>query len=223
MISFDQLVKYFKYTIPVSIPILYLQGIVYYQGRLNGSGIRYGFYPLPFEDALSEAFVFYLSYIEYLFYFAIGWTILAFIISWLNTKAQKRERGEIYKFVENIAVKLWQFIIKNRGNFLGPGILFFGIYAIIFLGVAVTLPYIAGCNHGLKKLEDIEKSSKNNDIIFIINDKNTTKKQVTIIQTSKEYISFYENNSVFTYPCSSIEKIERKVGKTPNKTFHRTR
>ncbi len=223
MISFDDLLKYLKYIIPVSIPILYLQGIVYYQGKLNGAGIRYGFYPLPFEDALSESFIFYLSSIIYLFYLTIIWTVLAFIVSWLSIKLQRREASKMHKSVSNKIIKLWEFIIKNRGNFLVPGILFFSIYAIFFLGFAVALPYIAGSHQGLKQFKEaIAKFPKNGETIFITNGKETVKKKVVILQLSKDYISFYENNSVFTYPCSRIEKIEHKLIKPPNKSFQGT-
>lgn len=221
-VDFETITKFAKVVVAVSIPILYLQGLAYHQGQLGGLKVRSDFYPLSLEDALLEAFSFYLESIKIIACVALGWFIFSLIVTYLEKKVVlKVSRGKVFLFLEKYVNFLISTILKNKSNFLGPGLLFFSIYAMISLGVIVALPYAAGVSKGSHKFEKIRNSyPDDSQLISVKNDKKTTAINGVIIKTSKNFISFYDGTSLFTLPIGNIESIENNSNTKPNKKIN---
>gem|GEM_PF-2713053 len=211
MSFFEKYEKLIKFVTAVSVPVLYLQGVAYYQGKLSGYGVPSRFYPIGFEQSLSEAFFFYFETIPYLFVLGGIWLIAETISSYygdvITCKIKRLLSGKLEIFVKKVA----NFILEHKSRYVVPGFILFSAYALCVLGIAVVVPYLLGLKISNEKFEDLIKSeSLNYQKIYI---KDSDEKNAYIINLSDKFISFYDGDDLLTYPTSEVKFLKKEIDK----------
>ena len=207
--------KHIKYSIAAFIPLLYLQGNAYHQGKLTGYGISPGFYPIGFEQALSEAFYFYIEILKFLSIFGAFLLAIAVISTLFKKNIENTRRLKRITSINNFIDKFINFVVCNKSNFILPGLLLFTAYALLVFGLAVATPYLWGKHNTSSKLETFKKnSSYPSQLITIKNTKNENIISAFIIRASDKYISVYDGNNVFTFPASEIKSVKNIINKS---------
>ncbi len=221
-IKFETFIKFAKIVVAVSIPILYLQGLAFHQGQLGGLKIRSDFYPLSLEDALLEAYSFYLKSILIISSVALAWFILSIIVTLLEIKVlPKATKGKVFLSLEKAYDFIASIVSRRKSNFIGPGLLFFGVYSLVALGVVVALPYASGLSKGSKDFEKIKENYPDDTRLISINiGGNASVVSGKIVKTSKSFISFYNGHSIVTLPIGKVESIENPLDTKLNKKIN---
>lgn len=220
----DSILKkwWIKYLIPIPslVPVLYIQGIAYYQGTLSPYQLSDSLYPLSFEQALLHAFYFYLNTPMYIFYFAIGLTIFFFPLCFVGEALENRLNSAI-PIIQKLAIfvlKISGFIKKYKDLFIIPGVLLVIAYFIYALTIIAVIPYLFAKHETLKKAKQAFATmgaKLGDELVF---EKKATIKlfyngtiheyKGIIIKRSEKMISFLDKNEISTYPMNNVLSIK---------------
>jgi hypothetical protein len=227
-----KLAGWLMYMIPAPLgAILYLQGVAFYEGSLAPYGLSQSFYPLSFEQALLESFLFYAG--TPIYFFSIGFILALLMLpaSILGDVAQRRlkSNNRIVRWVGLIGEWLNNHISKHKEALFFPGIIIGLGYVIIILMLLFVGPY------GLARKASEEKVKKQMAMIQMINDESGTAaadidngvtitlkngdrpifKTGIMIEGSERMITLLTKDGLITIP---VDKIESMLYKLTRKT-----
>lgn len=223
-----KLAGWLMYMIPAPIvAILYLQGVAFYEGSLAPYNLSQSFYPLSFEQALLESFLFYAQTPQYIIFAGIVLAISVIPMSLLGNVAERRlqSNNRIIKRLGLIGDWINKHISKRKGALFVPGMIISLGYGIILLMLLFAGPYSLAKNASEEKLKQqiniINNVSgtatadiKNEVTVIIENGNNPILKSGIMIKASERMITLLTREGLITFP---IDKIESVIYKLPNK------
>jgi hypothetical protein len=211
---------------PTLIPLLYLQGKAFYESHLDAFKIDSGAYPLSFDEALLQGFIFYGSSWHYLFLMGaslfVMFPAMNYLTEKINSKAEAlRNRKKNKDPHKKSTAWIDDLIIKNKMEFIFSGILVFIAAAILIIVIAVLLAASAGDSSGnssKKKYEKFfeklakspqEERLKLSQSMSQLKLKGKSEAHIDgfVVAQSDSLISFISAEKVATYNLSDIKEI----------------
>lgn len=220
--------KYFL-PIPTIVPVLYVQGVAYYQGTLSPYNIPYNSYPLSFEDALLQAFFFYLKTPEYFLYITLALLVLFVPLCYLGQAAERKltSSNSVSKWLAKYGVNITKHFVKFKEIYTIPLITLLLAYVIYALSIIVVIPYLYAKHESSKNAVEAYNSInspkieavlyKDNAIISIVENGKINDFEGKIIMQSNKAITFIVNDSIMTFPINHVFSVKYILDKNKEK------
>lgn len=202
--------------VPTLIPILYVVGISYYEGKLRGYNIPADIYPQSFETTLVNGAIFLFSQFQGVIIFGLIVIPLFSAACFLNTTSETTPLEDLRTWANKRFPKIASFF-QNCKSAISSGIIIVGVGYLFILGLmAVYLPFYLTENDHRKNFEAYKdychapQSSENGSpaiSTIAFKDKTLKPAKGVLVETSEKFLSIVQSTGTKTYSWSEVVSV----------------